>query len=151
MVKVKHENEDTIMEFTYSDVIGTLSKRIDEYHVNEDSILFERIREQSKNGTKDIELEGGSRFCYLICDLIDNHKGEVYCKTCDRTYKPEQIVKESNSPFDRKVSNKTYKGLKKFFKKEYGIKGRVHISGSGGNTYLCPNGHTLLYVRTWIS
>ena len=151
MVTVKYENEDTVMEFDYLDVTSQLSKRIDEYRVHDDSRLLERLREQSLNGTKDIEIGGDSRFCYLICDLIDNHKGEVFCKTCDRTYKPDKIVKESISPFDRKVSNKTYKGLKKFFKKEFGFKGRIHMSGSGGNTYLCPNGHTLLYVRTWIS
>ena len=139
------------MEFDYLDVTSKLSKRIDEYHVDADAILLEKINEQSENGTKDIEIKGDSRFCYLICDLMDNHKGEILCKTCDRTYKPDQIVKESISPFDRRMSNKTYKGLKKFFKKEYGIKGNIHISGSGGNTYLCPNRHELLYVRTWIS
>jgi len=151
MVTVKYENEDTVMEFNYPDVTNQLSKRIDEYHVLKDSLLFERIKKDSQNGTKDIEIEGDSRFCYLICDLIDDMKGEIYCKTCDRTYKANQIVKESISPFDRKVSNKTYKRLKKFFKKEYGIKGNIRISGSGGNTYLCPNRHELLYVRTWIS
>jgi len=151
MVKVKYANEDTVMEFNYDDVTNNLSKRIEVYHVDDDSRLLERIIEQSENGTKDIEIKGDSRFCYLICDLIDDKKGEVFCKSCDRTYKPDQIVKESTSPFDRKVSNKTYKGLRKFFKKEYGIKGNIHISGSGGNTYLCPNRHELLYVRTWIS
>ena len=155
MVKVKYENEDTVMEFDYLDVMRQLSKRIDAYCVHDDSKLLERINDQSDNGTKDSEIEGDSRsfnrFCYLICDLIDDEKGEIYCKTCDRIYKPDQIIKESVSPFDRKVSNKTYKGIKKFFKNEYGIKGRIHISGSGGNTYLCPNRHELLYVRTWIS
>lgn len=151
MIKVRYENEDTIMEFDYLDVMSQLSKRIDEYHVDDDSRLLERIKGKSDNGIRDIEIGGDSRFCYLICDLIDDNKGEIYCKTCDRTYKPDQIVKESVSPFDRKVSNKTYKGIKKFFKKEYGIKGNIHISGSGGNTYLCSNKHILLYVRTWIS
>ena len=151
MVKVKYENEDTVMEFDYPDVIRELKKRIDEYHVNEDSILLERIKEESENGTNDIEIKGDSRFCYLICDLIDGKKGEVFCKSCDRTYKPDKIVKESTSPFDSGVPKNTLKGLKKFFKKEFGIKGNIHISGSGGNTYLCPNRHTLLYVRTWIS
>jgi len=151
MVRVKYENEDTVMEFNYSDVIRELKKRIDEYRVHNDLRLLERIREQSENGTRDIEIGGDSRFCYLICDLIDNHKGEVFCKACDRTYKPYQIIKESISPFNSGVPKNTLKGLKKFFKKEYGIEGNIHISGSGGNTYLCPNGHTLLYVRTWIS
>ena len=155
MVKVRYENEDTIMEFNYPDVTSQLAKRIDAYRVHKDSILLERIKEESQNVTRDIEIEGDSksfkRFCYLICNLIDDKKGEIYCKACDRTYKADQIIKECVSPFDRRISNKTYKGIKKFFKKEYGIKGRIHISGSGGNTYLCPNRHELLYVRTWIS
>ena len=151
MSKVKYANEGTIMEFDCLDVTSQLSKRIDEYHVDADAILLERINEQSENGTNDIEIGGDSRLCYLICDLIDNHKGEVFCKSCDRTYKPDKIVKESTSPFDSGVPKNTLKGLKKFFKKEFGIKGRFHMSGSGGNTYLCPNRHTLLYVRTWIS
>ena len=154
MPLIKYENDDVVMQFEYADVITQLKLKVAEYNVDDDSKLLNWIKKQSNKGKEVIEIgdnqEITSRFCYLICDLIDNRKGKVFCKVCSRAYQPDHISKESTSPFDRRISSKNIKELKKFHKKEFGSKGPINIPGTGGKTYKCPKGHILISVRTWI-
>ena len=154
MPNIRYENDSAAMQFDYSDAVKQLRLRIDEYNVEDDAKLLEWLIKQSKR-KEVIEIEEEheltSRFCYLICDLIDNRKGKVFCKVCSREYKSGQIIKESTSPFNRRISSKTLKELKKFFKKEFGMEGPINIPGTGGKTYKCTKGHILISVITWIT
>jgi len=154
MPLIKYENEEAVIKFEYADVITQLKLKVAEYNVDDDAKLLQWLDKQSKR-KEIIEIgdnqELTSRFCYLICNLIDNRKGKVFCKACSRAYQPDQILKESTSPFDRRISSKNIKELKKFHKKEFGSKGPVHFPGIGGKIYKCPKGHILISVRTWIT
>ena len=154
MSQITYENESAVMQFDYSDVIKQLSLKIDEYQVDDDLRLLNWLKKQSKR-KEGIEIrkehELTNRFCYLICNLIDSKKGNIFCKICNKFYTPSQISKETTSPFDRKISSRTIKKLKKFHKKEFGSRGPIHIPGTGGKNYKCPTGHILISVRTWIT
>ena len=154
MSQITYENESAVMQFDYSDAVRLLSLKIDEYNVDDDLRLLNWLNKQSKR-KEGIEIrkehELTNRFCYLLCNLIDSKKGSIFCKVCKEMYKPDQISKESTSPFDRGISSKTIRELKKFHKKEFGTKGSIHIPGTGGKTYKCPKEHILISVRTWIT
>ena len=155
MSNIRYENEDVVMQFEYADVITQLKLKVAEYNVDDDSKLLNWIKKQSNKGKEVIEIgdnqEITSRFCYLICNLIDSKKGSIYCKVCKEMYMPGKIIKESTSPFDRRISSKTIRKLRKFHKKEFGSKGPINIPGSGGKIYKCPKEHILISVITWIT
>jgi len=72
-------------------------------------------------------------FAYIALDLIKKGKGSVTCKTCNKTYRPDQlqptIVGHGKSPFNLKEKG----GIKLF----------------GGHGFTCPKGHELISVITW--
>ena len=154
MTNIRYKNEEAVMKFEYDDVISQLKLKVAEYNVEDDAKLLKWLNKQSKR-KEVIEIgdnqEITSRFCYLICNLIDSKKGGIFCKICKEMYKPDQISKESTSPFDRGISSKTIRKLRKFHKKEFGSNGPINIPGSGGKTYECPKEHILISVITWIT
>lgn len=146
------------LSFEYRDVIDSLKKNINEYNVEEDSMLLNWLVENSINGKKDVNLtdedkyEGReylSRIVYVIKDLLLDKKGNVYCKKCGLNISLSKIKKEQTSPLDY------YKGIdKKTIKKvrnELGIKGRMRLpGGSEGTIFFCNKGHELFATRDWM-
>ena len=154
MGTITYENE--VMAFTadYRDVLDQLNISIKEHEVLDDEKLFTWLRDKTDNGKNNISITESSdyhaRILYLICNLLENGTGIVFCKQCNKQYPPESIIKHHATPFNRNISPDSIRKLKQFLKREYGTSRQVNIPGSGGKTFLCPEGHILLSVRTWI-
>ena len=157
MAQVTYENEVAVLKFQYQDVMDTLSQHIEEHSVESDWRLLTWLQTQSKSGSKDIsineqdEYEGSEyvkRIVYVIKGLLSDAKGDVFCKPCNRDILASEIKKQKISPFDyyKGVDKKTIKRVKK----EFGLKGRVRLPGSGGTTFFCDKGHELFATRNWI-
>ena len=154
MGTITYENEAMIFTADYQDLIDQLNISIKEHEVLDDEKLFTWLENKTDNGKNDITIAESfdypPRILYFICNLIDNGTGIVFCKHCKKQYPPESIIKHHATPFNRNISPDSIRKLKRFLKREYGISRQVNIPGSGGKTFLCPEGHILLSVRTWI-
>ena len=158
MSKVSYKNEAAVLSFDYQDVVDTLAGQINEYNVEDDSLLLRWLEENSKYGERDLEIDSDddrendnhiNRVVYVIRDLLLADKGDVYCKKCGRYISETEIKKDQTSPLDyyKDISKKTIKELKK----ERGIKGRVRLpGGSGGTTFYCGEGHELFSTKDWV-
>ena len=157
MAQVTYENEAAVLTFQYQDVMNKLSQHIKEHSVEGDFGLLTWLQTQSKNGAKDItineqdEYEGSeyvNRIVYVIKGLLSDAKGDVFCKQCNRDILASEITKQQTSPFDyyKGVDKRTIKRVKK----EFGLKGRVRLPGSGGTTFFCGKGHELFGTKDWI-
>ena len=141
MQTVVFETDNAIFYFDLSDAICHL-KNYSEQKVREASELLETI---SSSSSEVINIES-NYFGFTALDLIKAGKGHVYCRTCKERYDPGQLTPVSlgfgKSPFE--VNLKQEGGIfKRFFKK------KKRICGSGGQEYLCPNGHELIGMITW--
>lgn len=89
------------------------------------------------------------RLTYVIRDLLLAGKGTVWCKECGVEIQADQLTHRKSTPFDydRGISSKEFKGAKK----ELGLKGKMNLPGSGGNTVYCDHGHELFGAMHWIS
>jgi len=138
---VVFETDNAIFYFESSDAIRHL-KYHSEQKVREASELLETI---SSSSSEVINIES-NYFGFRALDLIRAGKGRVYCKICKERYDPGQLTPVSlgfgKSPFE--VNLKQKGGI---FKRFFGRKKR--ICGSGGQCYLCPNGHELIGMITW--
>jgi len=138
---VVFETDNAIFYFESSDAIFHL-KYYSEQKVREAIKLSKTI---SSSSSEVINIES-NYFGFIVLDLIKAGKGHVYCKTCKETYDPDQLTPIpfgfGKSPFE--VNLKQKGGIfRRFFKK------RKRICGSGGQRYLCPNGHELIGMITW--
>lgn len=84
---------------------------------------------------------------FVVLILIEHNKGSVICKTCNETYRPDQLkpitVGHGRSPFQI-VDQKKGGIFRKLFKR------RIKRMGMfGGRGYECPKGHELISVVTW--
>jgi len=142
MSKVIYENEEAIFEFSLSDVKESLlaysSKKIKE---------AKEIQDYLKQISADqIKIpEHLPYFAYIALDLLNKNKGFVFCKSCKKKYLTESLqlipIGLGHNPFNpqRQISI-----LKKLFSKKY-------VSSFGGEAFLCPEGHDLISLITWIS
>jgi len=142
MSKVIYENEETIFEFSLSDVQQSLlaySSR----NVKEAKEIQSYLKQISVDQIK--IPEDLPYFAYIALDLLNKNKGFVFCKTCKKKYLTESLhlipIGLGHNPFNlqRQISI-----LKKLFSKKY-------LSGFGGEAFLCPEGHDLISLITWIS
>jgi len=87
---------------------------------------------------------------FVVLILLDHNKGKVKCKTCNETYRPDQlkpitIGQGLSSPFN--FNNQPKGGIfRNLFnrKKQFKTKGMF-----GGRGYECPKGHELISLVTW--
>jgi hypothetical protein len=86
---------------------------------------------------------------HSVLILLDNGKGSVTCKTCNETYRPDQLkpitIGHGRSPFE--IINQPKGGIiKNLFsnKKQFNTRGMF-----GGRGYECPRGHELIAMVTW--
>ena len=158
MPKITYKNENAVLSFEFGDMIEYLSHHIKEHNVEDDSMLLEWLEDRSGKGKLDITInteddqekeDYPDRIVYTIRDLLLAEKGDVYCKWCDRHISVTDIKKDQTTPFDahKGINRKTIKGLKK----EFGLKGRVRLPGSGGTAFFCDKGHELFGTRDWMT
>ena len=154
MGTITYENEEMAFIADYRDVLDQLNKNIREHNVEDDGILLQWLRDKTDNGKNDISIAESidcpPRILFLICDLMENGTGITFCKLCEKQYPFDEIIKHLSTPFSRNISSNSLRKLKQILKKEFGISEQVNIPGSGGKIFLCPEGHILLSVRTWI-
>jgi hypothetical protein len=85
-------------------------------------------------------------FASITLNLVDEGKGSVTCKLCNKTYHPDQLkpitVGHGKTPFSVKIKMKG--GIKYLFRKRPRLPGMF-----GGKGYACPEGHRLITLITW--
>lgn len=84
---------------------------------------------------------------FFVLILLDHNKGSVVCKTCNETYRPDQLkpitIGHGRSPFE--IIDQQKGGIfRNPFKKKYKNRGKF-----GGRGYECPRGHELISMVTW--
>lgn len=158
MSQIIYETKEVVLTLQYQDAVDVLSSNINEYQVEDDSMLLKWLEHNSSNRQQDIAINGEGifemedyvgRIVYLIKDLLLKGKGDVYCKQCDRNIPASEIKKDQTTPFD------SQKGLDKktlsILRKELGLKGRIRFPASGGTTFFCDKGHELFGTTDWIT
>lgn len=87
---------------------------------------------------------------FIVLILLDHNKGTVFCKTCNESYRPDQLksitIGHGRSPFD--LIEKQKGGIfRSLFKR-----GKIKKMGMfGGRGYECPKGHSIISVVTWLT
>ncbi|MBW2341634.1 MAG: hypothetical protein JRF50_15050 [Deltaproteobacteria bacterium] len=158
MSQIIYENDAAILSFDYPYVTNFLTNQIAEHNLEDDSLLLKWLEKTSDDGNQDITItdedqyegiEYVGRMMYVIRDLLRDEKGDIYCKTCGRAIALSKLKIRQVTPFDyhKGVDKKAIKRLKK----EFGLRGRVRLPGSGGTTFLCDKGHELFGTRDWIT
>jgi len=143
MRTVSYQGNDAIFKFDIDDVINLLTYYVAEYKSDEAKELIELLSSSSLNL---ISIpEENEYFEYIILDLIDEGKGSVICKTCNKTYQASDLkvsaVGHGTSPFS--IEEK-HKGWINIFRKK-----KRNPSMFGGKEYKCPEGHELISKITW--
>lgn len=144
--------------FDYREVIERLSKHIKDYDIEEDSLLFEWLQNQSDEGSKNIKIdsefesEGDDfihRIAYVIWDLLSDGNAKIFCKKCDSEIPASDIQRHQDSLFN------SYKGIDKKeikrLKAELGLKGRASLPRIGGTIFYCSKSHELFRTCDWIT
>lgn len=144
MATVYHETENAILYFDLRDVRQYLGYHTSDYEVDEAATLIDFLSSGVVESIK-IPDEYGY-FGTIALDLIRGGKGSVYCKTCGKTYQPDQlkstVAGHGKDPFSINLKEKG--GIKKLFKRKLKLPG-MH----GGKGYECPEGHELISIITW--
>jgi hypothetical protein len=85
----------------------------------------------------------------IAIDLLEQGKGQVFCKPCGRAYEPRSLslfpIGFGKSPFD--VTGVPHNS---FFNRLFSRKRRMP-GMFGGKGFRCPAGHELIAVTTWIT
>lgn len=86
---------------------------------------------------------------FIVLILLDHGKGSVMCKTCNESYRPEQLIPvtigHGRSPFET-IDQPKGGIIKNLFSKKKQFKTRGMFGGRG---YECPRGHELISMVTW--
>jgi hypothetical protein len=108
------------------------------------------IDEISTNKAPEIKVESSpSWFFPMAIDLLQQGKGQVFCKPCGRAYEPGSLslfpIGFGKSPFDvTGVPHVSF--FKRLFRRKRRMPGMF-----GGKGFRCPAGHDLIAVTTWIT
>ena len=152
---VIYEDEEAVMSFDYQDVMQVLENNIAQYNVAHDKKFLDKLRQNTALGTRDLTINDSkreddttARLIYVICDLLSQGKGSVFCKACSKEFKPAELIITKDSPFR---SSKIDFSILKKLKKEFGIKGRLRLPGVGYSVVTCNQNHELLRIMDWIT
>ncbi len=146
MTSVLFQTKNSAFEFDLAEVKKRLNQYISEHNVEEAIQILGLISSSSDDPIK--IPEEYDYFGYIALDLISKGKGSVTCKTCNKTYQPDQLksitVGHGKSPFS--INLKQQKGgiIKRLFGKRQKLPGMF-----GGKGYECPQGHELITMITW--
>jgi hypothetical protein len=140
MTTVIYETDNAIFSFTSTDVTQSITQS------NNKTEHLNKLLQQLTTSPPDLITipKEYTDFAYIALDLIKKGKGSVTCKTCNKTYRPDQlqptIVGHGKSPFNLKEKG----GIKKLLAKGQRLPGLF-----GGHGFTCPKGHELISVITW--
>jgi hypothetical protein len=140
MTTVIYETDTAIFTFNLNNVTECLMQS------NDTTDTFNKLLHHLTSSPPDLITipKEYTDFAYIALDLIKKGKGSVTCKTCNKTYRPDQlqptIVGHGKSPFNLKKKG----GIKKLLAKGQRLPGMF-----GGHGYRCPHGHELISVITW--
>ncbi len=145
MTSILFQTENAIFEFDLTEVKESLNQYISEHNVDEAIQILDLISSSSDDPIK-IPQEY-DYFGYIALDLISKGKGSVTCKTCKKTYQPDQpksiTIGHGKSPFSINLKKKG-EIIKRLFGKRQKLPGMF-----GGKGYKCPQGHELIAMITW--
>ena len=142
MRDVYFETENAILRFYHDDVVEILPCYQSTLGTTQAATLRDLLSHSDHSITVPREQY---RYAYLALDLIEQGKGVVYCKACNRYYEAREVkrvvVGHGESPLSVDVKGR---GL---WKSIFGKKARLPLFG--GKRYQCPEGHELISVVTW--
>ena len=142
--KLTYETEEAIFQFDLPSAIEKLQYYATENNVKEAAQLLDFIAESSEDSITIPEKY--DYFSYVALDLLEQKNGSIKCKSCNKTYSPDQlkptIVGHGKSPFSVNLERKG--GIKNLFGSKQKMPGLV-----GGRGYDCPKGHNLISMITW--
>jgi hypothetical protein len=144
MSTVIYKTEDAIFQFDRKSVMELLEHRQSSYGVQELHTLIEVLSSQPE---KTILLSTENQyFGYIALDLISDGEGSVFCKSCGKQYRFNQLEAFAVGPDKATFKAATVKkgGFKNLFRKKPKPPGM-----QGGKGYKCPEGHTLIFMITW--
>ena len=144
MSKLIYTTDEATFEFDLPPAIEKLEHYASEHNVDEARELINFIAESSEES---ITIpEKCDYFSYVALDLIDQKNGSIKCKSCNKTYSPDQlkltIVGHGKSPLS--INSKEKGGIKKVLGKKQKPPGML-----GGRGYECPNKHDVISMITW--
>jgi hypothetical protein len=143
MHRVIFETQNATFYFDVPEAVNSLKYYAIEHKVSEAAKLLLSIESSS---SESIQISS-YYFGYIVLDLLGKGKGSIFCKACQKTYLAAQLhslpVGFGKSPF--KVNLKEKGGMIKRLFSE-----KKRICGRGGEGYLCPQGHELIGMITWV-
>jgi hypothetical protein len=147
MPQIVFETEEAIFWFDTQLVIDHLQHLRRAYDQTE---LQRCIDEISSDKAPEIKFQSSpSWFFPIAIDLLEQGKGQVFCKPCGRAYEPKSLslfpIGFGKTPFD--VTGVPHNS---FFKRLFRRK-RRNLGMFGGKGFRCPAGHELIAVTTWIT
>jgi hypothetical protein len=146
MSMVIFETEEAIFQFDRKPVMELLELRKSSYDVQELDTLTQVLSSQPDQTI--LSSAEHQYFGYIALNLIKSSEGYAVCKSCEQKYSFNQIqafnVGPDKATFKAVTSKKG--GLKSLFRKKPKLPG---MYGSKG--YRCLNGHTLIFMVTWIT
>jgi hypothetical protein len=147
MAQIIFETDHAIFRFDAQLVIDHLQHLSRDYNRQD---LQRCIDEITSNKAEEIKFQTTpSWFGIVAVELLEQGKGQIFCKPCSRAYVPESLslfpIGFGKSPFD--VASVPPES---FFKRLFQRK-RRNTSMFGGKGFRCPAGHELIAVTTWIT
>ena len=140
------ETDNAIFSFALPDVLNLLSSYSSEHQVEEATDLL-KILKSTPGDLREVPRENGF-FGYVVLDLLDKGKGSIFCKTCQKNY-PAKLLQSTSIGFGRNPLTVNLKEKRGIIKRLFGK--RIRIGMMGGESYLCPEGHELISMITWIT
>jgi hypothetical protein len=146
MKTVIFHTETAVLKFSAAEIAAILNLKRDGYRTKEASEIQDYLESQSSDLIK-----LPSRFSYfgfIALDLLRDGKGSAFCKTCQMEYS-STVLKSGSIGFGKnplKVKMEKKGGI---IRNLFGKKQRMGMMG--GERYLCPKWHELIFVITWIT
>ncbi len=165
MNTVIYKTANGIFEFNLPDVKDCLNRFIFEYDIEEASKILNFI---SSSFGKTITIpEKYDYFGFITLALIDDNKGSVICKICNKTYQANELkfmpVGHGKSPIDNDHLREIQElRLKDLFRKKWILKAINNLKDlfrkkqpqpgmCGGKGFACPQNHELISMITWLT
>jgi hypothetical protein len=147
MAQIVFETDQVIFRFDAQLVIDHLQYLSRDHNRTDLSRWIDKI---STDKAPEIKVQSSpSWFFPMAIDLLQQGKGQVFCKPCGRAYEPGSLslfpIGFGKSPFD--VTGVPHVS---FFKRLFQRKRRMPDM-FGGKGFRCPAGHELIAVTTWIT
>ena len=142
---VVYENDEASFMFSLSDVMNQLQERSDQ-NVQEATELKNIL---SLCVSQVITVDD-DYFGFTILNLLKEGKGSVHCKVCGKAYLSNELRSVPIGSRRNKITiDNTGEFKKGIIKRLFHRKKRM-TAMMGGEKYICPNGHAILWAMTGI-